>query len=47
MINATDQDRYNRLKKTSTIHYNMEVKQVLAEIIDDFPDKISGIVGEG
>jgi benzoyl-CoA reductase/2-hydroxyglutaryl-CoA dehydratase subunit BcrC/BadD/HgdB len=43
MINATDQDRYNRLKKTSTIHYNMEVNHVLSEIIDDFPDRISGM----
>lgn len=43
MINATDQDRYNRLKKTSTIHYNMEVNQVLSEIIDDFPDKLLGM----
>ena len=43
MIKATDQDRYNRLKKTSTIHYNMEVNQVLSEIIDDFPDTLSGM----
>ncbi len=43
MINATDKDRYNRLKKTSTIHYNMEVNQVLSEVIDDFPDKLDGM----
>ncbi|MEN8123947.1 MAG: 2-hydroxyacyl-CoA dehydratase family protein [Bacteroidota bacterium] len=43
MIKATDIDRYNRLKKTSTIHYNMEVNQVLSEIIDDFPDKLAGM----
>ncbi|MEN8187959.1 MAG: double-cubane-cluster-containing anaerobic reductase [Bacteroidota bacterium] len=43
MINATDQDRYNRLKKTSTIHYNMEVNKVMSEIIDDFPDTLSGM----
>lgn len=43
MIKATDTDRFNRLKKTSTIHYNMEVNKVLSEIIDDFPDKLSGM----
>ncbi len=43
MIKATDTDRFNRLKKTSTIHYNMEVNKVLSEIIDDFPDTLSGM----
>ena len=43
MIKATDTDRFNRLKKTSTIHYNMEVNKVLSEIIDDFPDKLIGM----
>jgi len=43
MSNITDTDRYNRLKKTSTIHYNMEVNQVLSEVIDDFPDKLAGM----
>ncbi len=43
MIKATDTDRFNRLKKTSTIHYNMEVNKVLSEIIDDFPDRLSGM----
>jgi len=43
MSNITDTDRYNRLKKTSTIHYNMEVNQVLSEVIDDFPDKLTGM----
>ena len=38
MFNASNTDRFNRLKKTSTIHYNMEVNKVLSEIIDDFPD---------
>ena len=43
MPTITDNDRFNRLKKTSTIHYNMEVNQVLAEIIDDFPDQLKGM----
>jgi len=43
MIRATDQDRFNRLKKTSNIHYNMEINQVLSEIIDDFPDTLNGM----
>ncbi|MFK5856770.1 MAG: double-cubane-cluster-containing anaerobic reductase [Bacteroidota bacterium] len=38
MHKYTDTDRYNRVKKTSTIHYNMEVNKILAEIVDDFPD---------
>lgn len=40
MNNITDTDRFNRLKKTSAIHHNMEVNQVLSEIIDDFPDPL-------
>ncbi len=43
MINTTDADRFKRLKKTSTIHYNMEVNKVLSEIIDDFPDSLDGM----
>ena len=43
MIKSSDNDRYNRLKKTSTIHHNMEVNKVLSEIIDDFPDKLTGM----
>jgi len=31
-------DRYNRMKKTANIHYAMEIKKTLAEIVDDFPD---------
>ncbi len=38
MNKFTETDRFNRVKKTSTIHYNMEVNKVLSEIIDDFPD---------
>ena len=43
MFNASNTDRFNRLKKTSTIHYNMEVNKVLSEIIDDFPDNPDGM----
>ncbi len=43
MNKITDTDRYNRVKKTSTIHYNMEVNKVLSEIIDDFPDNPDGM----
>ncbi|WP_456379453.1 double-cubane-cluster-containing anaerobic reductase [Lutibacter sp.] len=43
MNSFTENDRYNRLKKTSTIHYNMEVNQVLSEITKDFPDTLSGM----
>ena len=43
MFNASDKDRFDRLKKTSTIHYNMEVNKVLSEIIDDFPDNPDGM----
>lgn len=43
MISASDKDRYNRLKKTSTIHYNMEVNKVISEIIDEFPDTLAGM----
>jgi len=43
MVNASDTDRFNRLKKTSTIHYNMEVNKMLSEIIDDFPDNPDGM----
>ena len=43
MFNASNTDRFNRLKKTSTIHYNMEVNKVLSEIIDDFPDQLKGM----
>ncbi len=38
MTKPTESDRYQRLKKTSTIHYNMEVNKILSEIVDDFPD---------
>ncbi len=31
-------DRYERMKKTGSIHYAMEIKKNLAEITDDFPD---------
>ncbi len=31
-------DRYERMKKTANIHYSMEIKKTLAEIVDDFPD---------
>lgn len=43
MNSFTENDRYNRLKKTSTIHYNMEVNQVLSEITKDFPCTLSGM----
>jgi len=43
MNSFTENDRYNRLKKTSTIHYNMEVNQVLSEITKDFPYALSGM----
>ena len=43
MFNASNTDRFNRLKKTSTIHYNMEVNKILSEIIDDFPDNPDGM----
>jgi len=43
MSNKINIDRYSRVKKTTTIHYNMEVNQVLSEIIDDFPDKLKGM----
>lgn len=43
MDKYTDTDRFNRVKKTSTIHYNMEVNKVLSEIIDDFPDNPEGM----
>lgn len=43
MIKITDEERFNRVKKTSTIHYNMEVNKVLSEIIDDFPDNPIGM----
>ena len=43
MVNASDTDRFERLKKTSTIHHNMEVNKVLSEIIDDFPDNPAGM----
>ncbi len=31
-------DRFQRMKKTGNIHYSMEIKKNLAEIINDFPD---------
>ena len=43
MHKFTDTDRFNRVKKTSTIHYNMEVNKALAEIVDDFPDNPDGM----
>ncbi len=43
MHKFTDTDRFNRVKKTSTIHYNMEVNKALAEIVDDFPDNPNGM----
>jgi len=36
-------DRYERMKKTGSIHYSMEVKKNLAEIVDDFPDNPEGM----
>ena len=38
MNKITPNDRFQRMKKTSTIHFNMEVNKVLATITDDFPD---------
>ena len=35
---TTNNDRYDRMKKTAHIHYAMEIKNTLAEIVDDFPD---------
>ncbi len=43
MIEKTNLDRFNRMKKTSTIHYNMEINQVLSEVTDDFPEKFEGM----
>lgn len=36
-------DRYERMKKTTHIHYAMEMKRSLAEIVDDFPDNPKGM----
>lgn len=43
MNRITDTDRFKRVKKTSAIHYNMEVNKVLSEIIDDFPENPEGM----
>ena len=36
-------DRYNRMKKTSMVHYRMEVNKVLADMTDSFPDNPEGM----
>ncbi len=43
MIEKTNLDRFKRMKKTSNIHYNMEINQVLTEVMDDFPEKLEAM----
>ena len=38
MIQSKTTDRYQRMKKTSSIHLAMETKKCLKEIAEDFPN---------
>lgn len=42
-MRSENKERFERMKKTGNIHYNMEVKKYLAEITDDFPDNPDGM----
>ncbi len=43
MRHAVSGDRFERMKKTGSIHYSMEIKKNLAEIVDKFPDNPKGM----
>ncbi len=43
MQHIVNTDRFNRMKKTGSIHFAMEIKKNLAEITDRFPDNPSGM----
>ncbi len=38
MQHSVSKDRFERMRKTGSIHYSMEIKKNLAEIVDKFPD---------
>ncbi len=43
MLHTVSEDRFRRMKKTGSIHYNMEIKKNLAEVVDKFPDNPIGM----
>ncbi len=43
MQHTVSKDRYERMKKTGSIHYAMEIKRNLAEMVDKFPDNPQGM----
>ncbi len=43
MQHIVSQDRFKRMRKTGSIHYSMEIKKNLAEIVDRFPDNPKGM----